>query len=796
MAGIGFELRKLFSERDRAFGDLKAIAYSSIISVGPWIITSTSLMFIVYLAKRFGLEREQRVIYTSSIFYAFIFSQLLTGPFQYIVTRYISDAVFEKKVEKIRGAYIGITKVITIFGFFISYFFIKRGELSGNYKMAFVTLFICMSLSWITMIFITLLKNYNFMIITFFVSNLVAVLSAYLFLKYPLNFMNESTIFWLLLSYTIGMFINFLFTSTYLLNIFKGSNRGDFKFLSYFRGYFSLFLVGLFYFLGVWIHIIINWYVGDSYLVAGVFLISPLYEVAVFYAFCTAIPAMVYFMIFMETKFLPVYQNYYKQIFYTGTFEEVEEARSEMFKTLEKELLYCIELQFIITLTFILIANIIFDYFRLDLYLLEVFRLTTLSAFSTIFVSIFITIFLYFDSRGYALLQSFLFFLFVSIFSYIFGKMGRDYLGFGFFIGSLISFGIGHMINQRIFKELNYISMYKRNFETKVGAPIIDFIDNLLRKKLYLVVILILIFFLGGCSSYDRNGFNKVTKRNWHTMSNYSLQGYDYEGYNSSGVNSLGFNRSGWNIFTDSPYDSFGFDVQGVHKVTEKSYDERGFDREGVNVFTKSEWDSLGFNRLGIHKNTGKEYNEKGWTYYGLNIFTGTYYDRDGFNVEGVNEEGFRRDGWNIYSKSYYDGYGFNIKGVHKETKKNFDERGFNKNGYNIFTKTNYDKNGFDRNGIHKETGKNYDKDGWTFYGLNIFTNSYYNREGYTKEGLDREGYTRYNRPEELGDAPTFEEIKSQEELSNSENPNSLEKDIFIDEDGFNKDGIFVGGGF
>lgn len=100
MAGIGFELRKLFSEKDKPFGDVKAIAYSTIVSVGPWIITSVSLNIIILLAKTVNINRFERVLYTSTILYAFVFSQLLTGPFQYLVTRYVSDCVFSKNISK------------------------------------------------------------------------------------------------------------------------------------------------------------------------------------------------------------------------------------------------------------------------------------------------------------------------------------------------------------------------------------------------------------------------------------------------------------------------------------------------------------------------------------------------------------------------------------------------------------------------------------------------------------------------------------------------------------------------
>ena len=644
MAGIGFELRKLFLEKDRAFGDIKALAYSSIVSVGPWIITSISLNIIIWLSKIVKMSREEKIVYTSTILYAFIFSQLLTGPFQYLITRYVSDCIFSNKIYKIRGAYLGIVKIITILAFFMSYFFIRKANFSGNYKAVFVTLFVTMSLSWITMIFISLLKNYNFMIKSFFIGNIISIFSAYIFLKYKVSFFNENFIFWLLFSYMLGMFFNFTLTSLYLLKIFKGENKGDFEFLIYFKGYFTLFLIGFFYVSGVWSHIIINWFIGkDSYIIKNIFLVSPFYETAVFYAFCTSIPSMVYFMIFLETRFISVYKEYYKKIFYIGTYDEINSSLSKMYEVLNKEILYCMELQFIISLSFVFTSNIIFDYFRLDLYLLDIFRLTILSSYCAVFISIFITIFLYFDSRLYALYTAFIFFISSVIFSYIFGKMGEDYVGVGFFISSFITFGIANFFAKQVFKDLNYITMFKRNFEVELNSNILRKLDKILEKKIYIILIFVFLFLLSGCSKYDRKGFNNITKRNWHTMSVYSLEGYDYYGYNSEGIDKRGFDRAGWNVFTDTAFDYYGFNIKKINKDTGKKYDERGFDYKQYNLFTNSLYDRRGFDYVGINKETKTEYDKSGWNYYGVNKYTGTYYDKEGYNYEGYDKNGYTR---------------------------------------------------------------------------------------------------------------------------------------------------------
>ena len=75
MAGIGFELKKLFSEEEELpFANLRAIIFSIIVSVGPWLITATSLNIIIWISNQIELARPKQLIFMSSIFYCFIFS--------------------------------------------------------------------------------------------------------------------------------------------------------------------------------------------------------------------------------------------------------------------------------------------------------------------------------------------------------------------------------------------------------------------------------------------------------------------------------------------------------------------------------------------------------------------------------------------------------------------------------------------------------------------------------------------------------------------------------------------------
>ena len=747
MAGIGFELKKLFIEsKNEPFGNIKAILFSSAISIGPWLITATSLNLLILISKSVRLGISEQTLFMSTVFYTFTFSQILTGIFQYIITRYISDCIFYKKLEKIRGTFIGSIKLVSIMAFFISYIFINRGSLTTPYKIVFIVLFIFMCLSWITMIFVSLLKKYKFILFSFFIGNAVSVLLGYYFLKFPVTFLSESPIFWMLLSYCLGIGVNFIMTSMYILRVFKGKSGNQFEFLTYLKGYFSLVLIGLLYILGVWGHVFVNWIVGDSYTIAGTFIVSPLYEVAVFYSYCTAIPTIIYFTVFLETKFLPLYKDYYKNICKQGTYKEIEEALEKMKKTVYQELFYCMEMQFLISFSFVLVANVIFNEFDMNTYLLDLFRITIFASFSAIFVSTIITLFLYFDLRLQSIVLSGTLFVSSIFFSYIFGKMGPEFVGMGFFLSSFISFIVAVFMFPEIFNTMNYTTMFRQNFNYKVGGETLEKISIWLNKKVYILIVLILMLLLAvkvTAKTYDSRGFNLKTGNNRNTMSPYDRDGYDIEGYTREGIDKRGFNKSGWNEQTESLYDYAGFDLLGIHKDTKESYDGRGFNVELYNVLTNSLYDKYGFNYKGIHKETHEEYDRDGWNYYGLNKETQDYYNSEGWNREGINKRGFNKEGWNIETKSRYDGYGFDFLGIHKDTKKNYDERGFDINSYNTFTDSTYDKRGFDHGGIHKDTGTEYDKNGWNYYGLNEKTKDYYDFQGWNWDGINKKGFNR-----------------------------------------------------
>ena len=72
MAGIGFELKKLFNGRT-ASSYLKAYSYSAVITAGPFALMTGMVLAIQLMFVLFGVSEEESRLYTASIIYPCVF---------------------------------------------------------------------------------------------------------------------------------------------------------------------------------------------------------------------------------------------------------------------------------------------------------------------------------------------------------------------------------------------------------------------------------------------------------------------------------------------------------------------------------------------------------------------------------------------------------------------------------------------------------------------------------------------------------------------------------------------------
>lgn len=90
MAGIGFELKKLF-RRKGLFASLRAYGYAGIICTGPMLLGVLLQLGILLLCSWVGAPRDQQDLLVCMITYTLLFSLTVTSFFSMPVTRYLAD---------------------------------------------------------------------------------------------------------------------------------------------------------------------------------------------------------------------------------------------------------------------------------------------------------------------------------------------------------------------------------------------------------------------------------------------------------------------------------------------------------------------------------------------------------------------------------------------------------------------------------------------------------------------------------------------------------------------------------
>src|SRR6478609_9194789 len=110
MAGIGFELRKLYRQ-DNLSGLALACLHSAFASTGPWLFTVLALSIIGTLGYELVDSHvlfEFRVI----LIYNFSFSLVIASPIFMIATRALADAIYRRDVSSAPGMLVGALTVM------------------------------------------------------------------------------------------------------------------------------------------------------------------------------------------------------------------------------------------------------------------------------------------------------------------------------------------------------------------------------------------------------------------------------------------------------------------------------------------------------------------------------------------------------------------------------------------------------------------------------------------------------------------------------------------------------------
>lgn len=478
MAGIGFELKRLF-RKEGVLASFRAYSYTGIVCTGPMLLGILLILGVLLLCKWSGTARADRDLLVCMITYTLLASLLVTSFLSMVVTRFVSDMLYEEKLEKILPSFWGSTGIMLVTGDLLYGLFLLFSEATVIQGILCMVLFGELVVVWNAMSYLTAIKDYRGILLSFVVAVLVTFLVGVLVL-----WMGLPAVEGMLLAVSTGYGVMMIWDMVLLYQFFPQSEGGAFTFLRWLDEYLKLAFVGLLTTVGMFAHLVIMWIGPVGMKVKGLFYGAPYYDVPALLAFLTCMITTVNFVVSVEVNFYPKYRNYYSLYNDKGSIKDIMQAEREMVDVLRGELKYTSLKQLFTTALAISVGGTLLKYLPLGFNdLMEgYFRILCVGYGLYAIGNMILLLLLYFtDYRG-ALMAAGIFAAATVVGTGILLLVPKVYFGFGFMLGCAVFLGFALMRLDALTGSLSYyvLSVQPVVMEEKKGVftRIGDFLDR------------------------------------------------------------------------------------------------------------------------------------------------------------------------------------------------------------------------------------------------------------------------------------------------------------------------------
>lgn len=442
MAGIGIRLNKIFSKNSIA-SKLFGCGYSVMITIAPMLIIIAVVVLMQLLLGFSKLDYATRELYSCTVLYIFIFALLTASPFNAVISRYMSDVIYEDRYEEIPPCFYTGLVMNTIFSFVPALFFciheFRVGGVNIWYVFAGFFGYMALMFTFYTMLYLSICKDYK-KISLFYVIGMAVTLILSLILHYLFKVRTDIA---MLVSLDVGMFLISVLEFSLFRRYFKKNSGNYFGILPYFKKYWQLIFANFFYIFGLYIHNFVFWTTDMHMIVVKSFVCMQCYDMASCLAMFTNITASVIFLTRVEMYFHDKYKRYSEAVI-GGRKMDVDTAKNRMFRQLMEEVMTLVRVQFIITTPLFLVAMILLPRFGFGGNVMRIYPCLTVGYF-IMFIMYSIIIFLYyFNDLNGALWTSLLFFVGTLLGSIYATKLPIVWYGSGLVIGSVIGFSVAY----------------------------------------------------------------------------------------------------------------------------------------------------------------------------------------------------------------------------------------------------------------------------------------------------------------------------------------------------------------
>jgi len=442
MAGIGVKLDRLFGKGTIAMS-LLGFGYSMVSTVTPMFVIIGNILLMGKVLGYDTLGYAERNLFSATVLYIFIFALLTAAPFNAVLSRYLSDVIYDETYGDILPCYytgLGLNIVLScLIGipFCLWEYFV--GEVALHFVFTGFCGYVAMVLVFYSMLYLSICKDYQKISLFFFGGMVAAFLLSLLFVWV----LGLSVAYGMLLALTLGFLLTATLEMTMVRRYFQKTSNRYKKVLLYFKKYWKLIVINFCYNLGLYIHNFVFWNTKLKMVVADSFVMAPVYDMATCFAMFTNLSATVIFITRVEMFFHERYKLYSEAVT-GGRWQDIQNTKDRMFRQLSRELVNLVRIQFIISVVVYLLMVVFLPRFGFSGTTLQIYPCLAAGYF-ILFVMYGEIIFLYyFNDLNGALMTALSFCLVTLLGSFVSRNLSEIWYGLGVVAGSFTGLTVAY----------------------------------------------------------------------------------------------------------------------------------------------------------------------------------------------------------------------------------------------------------------------------------------------------------------------------------------------------------------